>query len=128
LKCYLIGNRKCFKSIALSGLSEKYALDQKAIRKYICKLISEKILQGSITREGYLVFVQKKQNEMQKICESFFTKVKEMNKTTESWLNQKYSAGNDSDEEKEDAVTARRSNLAINEKLKAILSKRSDKF
>lgn len=65
---------------------------------------------------------------MQKICESFFTKVKEMNKTTESWLNQKYSAGNDSDEEKEDAVTARRSNLAINEKLKAILSKRSDKF
>lgn len=112
----------------MSGLAEKYTLDQKAIRKYICKLISEKIIQGSITRTGYLVFVQKKQNEMQKICEGFFEKVKEMNRTTESWLNQKFSAGYDSDEEKEDAVTARRSNLAINEKLKAILSKRSDKF
>jgi len=72
----LIGNRKCFKSIALSGLAGKFSLEQKAIRKYICKLISEKILQGSITSSGYLVFVQKKQNEMQKICETFFSKVK----------------------------------------------------
>jgi len=51
-----------------------------------------------------------------------------MNTTTESWLNQKFSAGADSDEEKDDAITARRSNLAINEKLKAILSKRNEKF
>ena len=51
-----------------------------------------------------------------------------MNKTTESWLNQKFSPAADSDDEKEDAATARRSNVAINEKLKAILSKRTDKF
>lgn len=62
---------------------------------------------------------------MQKICENLFEKVKEMNTNTESWLNQRFSPGYDSDEEKEDAVTARRSNLAINEKLKAILSKRN---
>jgi hypothetical protein len=61
LKCYLIGNRKCFRSIALSSLADKFTLDQKAIRKHICKLINEKILQGSITSAGYLVFVQKKQ-------------------------------------------------------------------
>ena len=125
MKCYLIGNRKCFKSIALQGLADKFTLDLKVIRKYICKLIAEKILQGSINRAGYLVFVQKKQTEMQKICESFFEKIKDVNERNEGWLNERAAAGYDSDEEKEEeTTTVRRSNLAINEKLKAILSKR----
>lgn len=128
LKCYLIGNRKCFKSIALSSLAEKFTLDEKAIRKYICKLISEKILQGSINRAGYLIFFQKKQSEMQKICESLFEKVKEMSNANEQWLNQKFTPAEDSDEEKDEAIATRRSNLAINEKLKAILSKRNEKY
>lgn len=62
LKCYLIGNRKCFKSISINGLATKFELEERTIRKLICKLISEKILQGAITREGYLVFAQKKQS------------------------------------------------------------------
>ncbi len=80
MKCYLIGNRKCFKSIALKGLAAKFTLEEKAIRKSVCKLINEKIIQGSITREGYLIFVQKKQTEMQKICETLYTKLDEMTK------------------------------------------------
>ena len=124
----MIGNRKCFKSIALSSLAEKFTLDEKAIRKYICKLISEKILQGSINRAGYLIFFQKKQSEMQKICESLFEKVKEMSNANEQWLNQKFTPAEDSDEEKDEAIATRRSNLAINEKLKAILSKRNEKY
>ena len=128
MKCYLIGNRKCFKSIALSGLAEKFTLEEKDIRRHICKLISERILQGSITRSGYLVFVQKKQSEMQKICENFFEMVQDMTSASELWFNQKISAGYDSDEDKEEQVLSRRSNLAINEKLKAILSKRTEKF
>jgi hypothetical protein len=78
LKCYLIGNRKCFRSIALGGLALKFGLEEKVIRKHVCKLINEKIIQGSITREGYLLFVQKKQTEMQKICETLFDRVKDM--------------------------------------------------
>jgi hypothetical protein len=65
---------------------------------------------------------------MQKICETFFGKVKEMNDASELWLSQKIRSGYESDEEKEERAGGRRSNLAINEKLKAILSKRSDKF
>ena len=72
-----------------------------------------------------MVFVQKKQTEMQKICESFFEKIKDVNERNEGWLNERAAAGYDSDEEKEEeTTTVRRSNLAINEKLKAILSKR----
>jgi hypothetical protein len=65
---------------------------------------------------------------MQKICESFFQKVKDMTQASELWFNQKISTGNDSDDEKEDHGMARRGNLAINEKLKAILSKRTEKY
>ena len=93
LKCYLIGNRKCFRSIALAGLAKRFSLNEKAIRKHVCKLLSEKIIQGSITREGYLQFVQKKQNEMQKICETLFDRVKEMSQTNEQWLDQKVAVG-----------------------------------
>jgi hypothetical protein len=62
LKCYLIANRKCFRSISIGGLAAKFELEERSIRKLICKLISERILQGTITREGYLVFAQKKQS------------------------------------------------------------------
>ena len=65
---------------------------------------------------------------MQKICESLFEKVKEMNNANEQWLNQKFTPVEDSDEEKDEAAATRRSNLAINEKLKAILSKRNEKY
>ena len=51
-----------------------------------------------------------------------------MNNANQQWLNQRIAAGDDSDEEKDETTATRRSNLAINEKLKAILSKRSDKF
>lgn len=68
LKCYLIGNRKCFKTISIKGLADKFDIEEKGIRKLICKLISEKMLQGSITREGFLVIAQKKQSEVQKVC------------------------------------------------------------
>lgn len=51
-----------------------------------------------------------------------------MTQASELWFNQKISAGYDSDEEKEEHAVTRRSNLAINEKLKAILSKRTDKY
>ena len=64
---------------------------------------------------------------MQKICESLFGKVKEMNNANEQWLNQRSTSADDSEEEKEE-VPSRRSNLAMNEKLKAILSKRVEKF
>lgn len=116
MKCYLIGNRKCFKSISLSGLATKYSLEEKSIRKLICKLINEKILQGSITREGYLIFVQKKQSENQKICETLFNKLEEMNKSHELWFSQKVNAGYDSEEEqeKEERTYNRKLNLAIN--------------
>lgn len=97
LKCYLIGNRKCFKSISLSGLADKFALDEKAIRRLICKLINEKILQGSITLEGYLIFIQKKQSEVQKVCEMLFNRLEEMNVANENWFSQKVNAGYDSE-------------------------------
>ncbi len=54
--------------------------------------------------------------------------VQDMTSASELWFNQKISAGYDSDEDKEEQVLSRRSNLAINEKLKAILSKRTEKF
>ena len=65
---------------------------------------------------------------MQKICEIFFEKIKEINVSNEQWLNERFHGAEDSDDEKEEGVTSRRSNLAINEKLKAILSKRNEKF
>jgi hypothetical protein len=43
-------------------------------------------------------------------------------------FSQKISAGDESDEEKDDKIMTRKLNLAINEKLKAILSKRTDKY
>lgn len=51
-----------------------------------------------------------------------------MTEASELWFNQKINTGYDSDEEKEDHAMARRGNLAINEKLKAILSKRTEKY
>ena len=48
-----------------------------------------------------------------------------MTAASELWLTEKVSAGYDSDEEKEDKGLTKRMNLAINEKLKSILSKRT---
>jgi hypothetical protein len=93
-------------------------------------LISERILQGAITREGFLVFAQKKQSEVQKICETLANRLEEMGQANEQWFTQKVNAAHDSEDEqdKEDKPFARRINLAINEKLKSILSKRIEKY
>lgn len=78
-------------------MADKFALDEKAIRRLICKLINEKILQGSITLEGYLIFIQKKQSEVQKVCEMLFNRLEEMNVANENWFSQKVNAGYDSE-------------------------------
>lgn len=111
-------------------MAAKFELEERSIRKLICKLINERILQGAITREGYLVFAQKKQSEVQKICETLANRLKEMGEANEQWFSQKVNAGHDSEEEqeKDDKPFARKQNLAINEKLKSILSKRTDKY
>jgi hypothetical protein len=53
-----------------------------------------------------------------------------MGQANEQWFTQKVNAGHDSEEEgeKEEKPFARKLNLAINEKLKSILSKRIEKY
>jgi len=53
-----------------------------------------------------------------------------MNNQHEQWFSQKVNAGYDSEEEgdKEEKTYNRKLNSAINEKLKAILSKRTEKY
>lgn len=67
---------------------------------------------------------------MQKICQTLFTRLEEMNNQHEQWFSQKVNAGYDSEEEgdKEEKTYNRKLNSAINEKLKAILSKRTEKY
>ena len=62
LKCYLVGNRKCFTSISIDGLAEKFELPIKNVKKLVCKWIYNKDLKGSISSEGYLQIAQKKRS------------------------------------------------------------------
>ena len=96
LKCYLIGNHKCFLSLSLHGLAAKFALDEPTIRRTACRLASEKLLPLSISRNGFLLFQQRRQSEGQKLCESLFQRLKEVSQTQENALNQKVHAGYDS--------------------------------
>ena len=39
LKCYILANRKCFRSISLSNMAQKFELEEKNIKKLVSKWI-----------------------------------------------------------------------------------------
>lgn len=81
--------------MSLSGLASKFEIDLKATRRLICKMIYERQIQGSLTHEGYLNFVQKKQSEMQKICEQVSSKLNDMMTANEQLFNLRVHAHNE---------------------------------
>lgn len=48
LKCYLLANKKCFKSISLENMAIKFEMEDRIIRKLISKWIYSRDIQGSI--------------------------------------------------------------------------------
>ena len=60
LKCYLLANRKCFKSISLANMAIKFEVEEKIIRKLVSKWIYSREIQGSINEKGFLILAQKK--------------------------------------------------------------------
>ena len=72
------------------------------------------------------MFQQRRQSEGQKLCESLFLRLKETAEAQENLFNQKVNAGYDSEEEldQEDQVFKRPA-LAITERLRSILDRRS---
>ena len=125
MKCYLVGNRKCFTSISLEGLTEKFDLPLHTVRKLVCKWIYNRDLKGSITSDLYLQIAQKKRTDLQKVSEDLFSKLEEVRKANENiYENRIGSYADDEDYDKEVKVQ-RKTNAAMSEKLQNILSKRS---
>ena len=92
LKCYLLANRKCFRSISLGNLANKFEMDEKNIRKLTSKWLYNREIQGSINEKGFLILAQKKQSQMQKLCESLYNKLEDVRKSYEQVMEQRFNA------------------------------------
>ncbi len=70
----------------------KFQTDERIIRKMISKWIYSREIQGSINEKGYLILVQKKHSEMQKLCENLYNKLEDIRKAQEQMMEQRLNA------------------------------------
>lgn len=58
----------------------------------ISKWLYNREIQGSINEKGFLILAQKKQSEMQKLCENLFNKLEDIRKSYEQVMEQRFTA------------------------------------